>query len=66
MNKMINSTKKKIKIKKRENIMITLTQMQLIRQVEEYDENKLFFWLICHILLFLSLINLNMYIINTC
>ena len=37
---------------------------ELIRQGEEYDENKLLFWVICHVLSFLSLVNLNMYIIH--
>ena len=40
--------------------------MELIGQDDEYDKNKLLFWVICDVLLFLSLINLNMYIINTC
>ena len=48
------------------NMMITLIQMELIGQDDEYDKNKLLFWVICDVLLFLSLINLNMYIINTC
>ena len=39
--------------------------MELIRQDDEYYENKLLFWIICHILLFLSLINLIMYIVST-
>ena len=40
--------------------------MKLIRQDDEYDESKLLFWLICHILLLslLNLINLNVYVIN--
>ena len=40
--------------------------MELIRQDDEYDENKLLFWVICHVLSLLSLINLNVYVINTC
>ena len=36
---------------------------ELIRQD---DENKLLFWVICNILSHLSLINLNVYVINTC
>ena len=48
------------------NMMIALIQMELIGQDDEYDKNKLLFWVICDVLLFLSLINLNMYIINTC
>ena len=39
--------------------------MELIRQDDEYSENKLLFWVIVHILLFLSLFNLSMYIITT-
>ena len=48
------------------NMMITLIWMELIGQDDEYDKNKLLFQVICDVLLFLSLINLNMYIINTC
>ena len=42
------------------NMMITFTQMKLIRQD---DENKLLFWLIYNVLSLLSLINLNVYVI---
>ena len=45
------------------NMMITFTQMELIRQ---YDEKKLLFWIICNVLSLLSLINLNQYVISTC
>ena len=31
-----------------------------------YDEKKWLFWLICHVFLLLSLINLNVYAINVC
>ena len=36
------------------------------RQFDEYDENKLLFWIICNILSLLNLSNLNVYVINTC
>jgi len=32
----------------------------------EYDKNELLFWIICYVLSLLSLINLNVYAINTC
>ena len=43
------------------NMMITLTLMELIRQ---HDEKKLLFWLIYHVLSLISLININVYLIN--
>ena len=46
------------------NMMITLIWMELIGQDDEYDKNKLLFQVICDVLLFLSLINLIIYIIN--
>ena len=36
----------------------TRTFQELIRQDDEYDENKLLFWVICNILLHLSLIDI--------
>ena len=45
------------------NMMIALTYIELIGQ---YDEKKLLFWIICNVLSLLSLINLNVYVINTC
>ena len=48
------------------NMMIRLTQMELYSQDNEYDKNKLLFWVICNVLSFLSLINLNGYVINKC
>ena len=48
------------------NMIITLTQMELIRQDDEDGEKKLLFWVICNILSHLGIINLNMYVINTC
>ena len=47
-------------------MITTQTQMVLIRQDDEYDEIKLLFWIICHVLSFFSSINSNMYIISTC
>ena len=46
------------------NMMITLIYIQLIRQDDGYDEKKLLFWLIGNVLSLLSLINLNMYVMN--
>jgi len=40
--------------------------MELIKQDDEYDENKLLFWLICYVLSLLNFINLNVYVTNTC
>ena len=40
--------------------------MELIRQDDEDGEKKLLFWVICNILSHLGIINLNMYVINTC
>ena len=46
------------------NMMITLIYIQLIRQDDGYDEKKLLFWFMGHVLSLLNLINLNMYVIN--
>ena len=54
----------KEKVCKMMNMMIALTQMELIRQYNEYDENKLLFWVICNVFSLFSLIKLNMYIIT--
>ena len=43
------------------NTMITLTYMELISQD---DENILLFWFIYNVLSLLSLINLNVHVIN--
>ena len=43
------------------NMMITLTYMELISQD---DENILLFWFIYNVLPLLSLINLNVHVIN--
>ena len=48
------------------NMMTTLTYMKLIRKDDKCDKNKLLFWVICHVLSLLSLINLNVYVINIC
>ena len=40
--------------------------MEVITQDEGYYEKKLLLWLICHVLLLLSSINLNVYVINKC
>ena len=40
--------------------------MELIRQDDEYGKKKLLFWVICNILSLLGIINLNVYVINTC
>ena len=45
------------------NMMIALTQMELIMQ---NDDKSLLFWLIYHVLLLLSLNNLNVYVIKIC
>ena len=56
---------KKLSIKKKIwkmlNMMITLTYMELISQD---DENILLFWFIYNVLSLLSLINLNVHVIN--
>ena len=56
---------KKLSIKKKIwkmlNMMITLTYMELISQD---DENILLFWFIYNVLSLLSLINLNVLVIN--
>ena len=56
---------KKLSIKKKFwkmlNMMITLTYMELISQD---DENILLFWFIYNVLSLLSLINLNVLVIN--
>ena len=31
------------------NMTITLILTELVRQDDEYDENKLWFWVICHV-----------------
>ena len=51
----------KKKIWKMLNMMITLTYMELISQD---DENILLFWFIYNVLSLLSLINLNVHVIN--
>ena len=51
----------KKKIWKMLNMMITLTYMELISQD---DENILLFWFIYNVLSLLSLINLNVLVIN--
>ena len=33
---------------------------------DEYDEKRLLFWVICYVLSLLSLINLNLCVINKC
>ena len=43
------------------NMMIILTYMELVSQD---DENILLFWFKYHVLSLLSLINLNVYVIN--
>ena len=57
--------RKKLSIKKKIwkmlNMMITLTYMELISQD---DENILLFWFIYNVLSLLSLINLNVHVIN--
>ena len=40
--------------------------MEVITQDDGYYEKKLLSWLICHVLLLLSSINLNVYVINKC
>ena len=40
--------------------------MELINVDDKYDENKLLSWVICYVLSFFNLINLNVHIINTC
>jgi len=45
-------------------MMITLAKIKLIRQDDEYAKKKVLFLLICYVLSLLSLINLNMYVIN--